>query len=107
MRVPTTLRRRLSRRSRSWYGRWRGPRPQDVAPIIGIAPNGSLAALDRHYARRKIERLGETVRIASMGLLADVAIALDPDPLASRMAPLKVMAEAVEVASGRGMAGAT
>jgi hypothetical protein len=42
-----------------------------------------------------------------MGPLADVAIALDPDPLASRMAPLKVMAEAVEVASGRGMAGAT
>lgn len=65
---------------------------------VGIAPNGSLAGMDRLAAKRKIERLGETVRIASMGPLQDVADALDPDPLGSRMAELRILAESVEAA---------
>jgi methionine synthase II (cobalamin-independent) len=66
---------------------------------IGIAANGSLRAIGRHAARRKIELLGEAVGIAAMGPLREVAEALDPDPLASRMAPLRSLAEAV--AAGR------
>jgi methionine synthase II (cobalamin-independent) len=65
---------------------------------VGIAPNGSLAGLERLHAKRKIERLGETIRIASMGPLADVAEALDPEPVKSKMADLRTMAEAVEAA---------
>jgi methionine synthase II (cobalamin-independent) len=65
---------------------------------VGIAPNGSLRALGRHEARRKIEEMGEAVRIASMGPLQEVAEALDPTPLETRMTPLRVMAEAVEAA---------
>ncbi len=65
---------------------------------VGIAPNGSLAAMDRLAAKRKIERLGETVSIASMGPLQDVAEALDPEPNVSRMADLRQLAEAVAAA---------
>lgn len=68
---------------------------------IGIASNGSLRAVGRHPARRKIELMGEAVRIASMGPLQEVAEALDPTPLESRMAPLRRMAEAVEAARSR------
>lgn len=63
---------------------------------IGIASNGSLRAIGRHAARRKIELMGEAVGIAAMGPLREVAEALDPNPLESRMAPLRSMAEAVE-----------
>ena len=70
-------------------------RGQDRA---GIAPNASLTLIDRHYARRKCERMGEAVRIARMGPLADVADALDPDPLHSRMPELRALGEAVETA---------
>jgi hypothetical protein len=68
---------------------------------VGIAPSGSLAGLDRHYARRKLERLGESIRIANMGPLEGIADALDPDPLHSKLPGLRAMAEAVEAASGR------
>lgn len=63
---------------------------------IGIASNGSLRAIGRHAARRKIELMGEAVGIAAMGPIGEVAEALDPDPLESRMAPLRSMAEAVD-----------
>lgn len=65
---------------------------------IGIASNGSLRAIGRHAARRKIELMGEAVRIGSQGPLHEVAEALDPTPLESKMAPLREMAQAVEAA---------
>ena len=65
---------------------------------VGIAANGSLRKIGRHAARRKIERMGEAVQIASMGPLHEVAEALDPAPLISRMEPLMAMAKAVEAA---------
>ncbi len=65
---------------------------------IGVSPNGSLRALGRHEARRKIEEMGEAVKIAAMGPLQEVAEALDPAPLETRMAPLRRLAEAVEAA---------
>ena len=65
---------------------------------IGVAPNGSLRALGRHEARRKIEEMGEAVKIAAMGPLQEVAEALDPAPLESKMAPLRRLAEAVAAA---------
>ena len=65
---------------------------------VGVAPSGSLAYLDRHPARRKIERLGESIRVASMGPLEDVAEALDRAPLESRMPELRSMAQAVAAA---------
>jgi methionine synthase II (cobalamin-independent) len=66
--------------------------------LVGVAPNGSLRSLGRHETRRKIEQMGEAVRIASMGPLQEVAEALDPAPLDTRMAPLRRLAEAVEAA---------
>ncbi len=68
---------------------------------LGLAANGSLRAIGRHAARRKIERLGEAIGIASMGPLNEVAEALDADPLHSRMAPLRALAEVVEAARPR------
>ena len=65
---------------------------------IGIAANGSLRGVGRHAARRKIELMGEAVRIASMGPLQEVAEALDPTPIASRLVHLRQLAEAVEAA---------
>jgi 5-methyltetrahydropteroyltriglutamate--homocysteine methyltransferase len=65
---------------------------------VGIAPNGRLRGLGRHEARRKIEEMGQAVRIASMGPLQEVAEALDPTPLETRMKPLRLLAEAVEAA---------
>ncbi len=67
---------------------------------IGLASNGSLRAIGRHAARRKIERMGEAIGIASMGPLNEVAEALDADPLHSRMAPLRALAEVVDAARG-------
>ena len=65
---------------------------------IGVGPNGSLRALGRHEARRKIEEMGEAVKIAAMGPLQEVAEALDPAPLGTAMVPLRRVAEAVEAA---------
>lgn len=67
---------------------------------VGIAPNGSLTFLGRHFAHRKCQRMGEAVNIARMGPLQDVAEALDEKPLASRLPELRVMAQAVS--AGRG-----
>lgn len=72
------------------------------AERVGGAPSGSLRRISRHAARRKLELLGEAVRIASMGPLDEVAIALDPDPLASAMTPLRTLAETVAAARGLG-----
>jgi len=69
---------------------------------IGIASNGSLRAIGRHPARRKIELMGEAVRIGLQGPLQEVAEALDPLPLESRMAPLRELAEAVDAARSAG-----
>lgn len=67
---------------------------------VGVAPNGSLASIDRHFAHRKCLRLGEAVRIARMGPLQDVAEALDETPIESRMPELRRMAAAVQDARG-------
>ena len=53
---------------------------------------------NRHFAHRKLQRLSEAVNIARMGPLQDVAEALDENPLASRMAELRTMAQAVAAA---------
>jgi hypothetical protein len=67
---------------------------------VGCAPNGTLGRIGRHFAHRKCGRLGEAVRIASMGPLQDVAEALDEHPEASKMPELRALAAAV--AAGRG-----
>jgi hypothetical protein len=54
--------------------------------------------LGRHEARRKIEEMGEAVKISAMGPLQEVAVALDPAPLETKMARLRRVAEAVEAA---------
>ena len=66
---------------------------------VGIAPNGSLASLGRHFAHRKCQRISEAVNVARMGPLQDVAEALDENPLRSRIRELRDIAQAVE--SGR------
>jgi hypothetical protein len=80
-----------------WAMAWAGPEERTAARV-GIASNGSLRAIGRHPARRKIELMGEAVRIASMGPLHEVAEALDPAPLESKMAPLRELALAVDAA---------
>ena len=80
-----------------WAMAWAGPEERTAARV-GIASNGSLRAIGRHPARRKIELMGEAVRIASMGPLQEVAEALDPAPLESKMVPLRELALAVEAA---------
>jgi 5-methyltetrahydropteroyltriglutamate--homocysteine methyltransferase len=62
---------------------------------VGIAPNGSLVGLDRHFAHRKCLRLGEAVRIASMGPLQNVAEDLADAPERSKLPELRTMAAAV------------
>jgi methionine synthase II (cobalamin-independent) len=62
---------------------------------VGLAPNGSLCFVSRHYAHRKLGRLGEALNLAKMGPLADVAVALDEHPLESRLRGVRRMAEAV------------
>ena len=80
-----------------WAAAW-AANGERTSERIGIASNGSLRAIGRHAARRKVELMGEAVGIASMGPLQEVAEALDPTPLESRMAPLRALAEAVEAA---------
>lgn len=80
-----------------WAMAWAGHADRST-DRIGIAANGSLRSIGRHAARRKIEQMGEAVGIARMGPLQEVAEALDPDPLRSKMAHLRAMAEAMEAA---------
>ena len=47
---------------------------------VGIAPSGSLRGMERHYARRKIERLAMSIGVAGAGPVVDVAEALEPHP---------------------------
>jgi methionine synthase II (cobalamin-independent) len=70
------------------------------ASRVGCAPNGALSRIGRHFAHRKCSRLGEAVNIAAMGPLHDVALALDEQPLISKMAELRTMAQAVEASRG-------
>jgi len=80
-----------------WAMAW-AAHAERIPARVGLASNGSLRSIGRHAARRKIERMGEAVRIAAMGPLQEVAEALDPAPLQSPMTPLRRMAEAVESA---------
>ena len=74
-----------------------GPEERTAARV-GIASNGSMRGIGRHPARRKIELMGESVRVGSMGPLNEVAEALDPVLLESKIVPLREMAQAVEAA---------
>jgi 5-methyltetrahydropteroyltriglutamate--homocysteine methyltransferase len=65
---------------------------------VGCAPNGSLGLIDRHFAHRKCLRLGEAVKIGSMGPLQEVAEALDEDPAQSKLPALRALARVVESA---------
>ena len=58
---------------------------------VGIAPSGSLAGIERHRARRKIEQLGMAVKLAKLGPLGDVARALQPDPSTCSIGSLRRM----------------
>jgi methionine synthase II (cobalamin-independent) len=80
-----------------WAMAWAAEHDRDTARI-GIASNGSLRAIGRHAARRKIELMGEAVGIAAMGPLREVAEALDGAPAESKMVPLRRLAEAVDAA---------
>ena len=80
-----------------WAMAWAARGGRDSARV-GCAPNGGLFAIGRHFAHRKCQRLGEAVNIAMMGPLQEVAEALDGDPLRSKMAELRAMAEAVQAA---------
>jgi 5-methyltetrahydropteroyltriglutamate--homocysteine methyltransferase len=65
---------------------------------VGVAPNGSLVSVGRHFAHRKCQRLGEAVRIGSMGPLQEVAEALDEQPTHSKMPALRALAASVNEA---------
>ena len=84
-----------------WAMAWaaQGDRTRDR---VGVAPNGSLRALGRHETRRKIEQMGEAVRIAAMGPLDEVAEALDPSPSESHLDGLRTLPPAVEAARTAG-----
>jgi hypothetical protein len=82
-----------------WAMAWAGE-SERTAARVGIAANGSLRSVGRFAARRKIELMGEAVRVASMGPLQEVAEALDPAPLDSKMAPLRELAVSVDAARG-------
>jgi methionine synthase II (cobalamin-independent) len=71
---------------------------------VGLAPNGPLFSIGRHFAHRKLLRLSESIGWAHAGPLQDVAEALEESPLTSSVPDLRVMAEAV--AAGRAAGGA-
>jgi len=59
------------------------------AERVGIAPTGSLASIDRHRARRKVEQMGVALQLARLGPLGEVARALQPDPGRSSIGSLR------------------
>ena len=63
---------------------------------VGVAPNGSLALVDRHFSHRKAQRCGEAIVVANAGPLEEVAVALVEDPGRSWMPGLRAMAAAVD-----------
>jgi hypothetical protein len=65
---------------------------------VGMATSGGMLGLRRERARRKIEVLGEAVRVASMGPVAQIARALVPDPGSSRFPGLRTTWEAATAA---------
>jgi methionine synthase II (cobalamin-independent) len=80
-----------------WAMAW-ASRGERGSKRVGIAPNGTLALVRRHFAHRKAQRCGESVTIANAGPLWDVAVALDEHPERSWMPELREMAAAVEAA---------
>lgn len=72
-----------------WAGTLAAEHADRGSARVGIAPCGSLGGVDRHPARRKIERLGEAVRLSRMGPPGEVARALQPDPGRCRIASLR------------------
>lgn len=68
---------------------------------VGVSSSGSLAGLDRHRARRKMEQAGMATRLAAMGPLVDVARALQPDPATSRIRGLPALIAAWLEGTGR------
>jgi 5-methyltetrahydropteroyltriglutamate--homocysteine methyltransferase len=67
---------------------------------VGVAPNGGLWRLPRHFAHRKCQRMGEAVEIAGAGPLQDVAFALEEHPERSWQPEMRAMASAVSEARG-------
>jgi|GEM_PF-2653696 len=74
------------------------------AARVGIASSGSLARLERHYARRKMEQAGMAARLSAMGPLGQVARAMQPDPATSRIQGLPELVAAWQVGTGRTLA---
>jgi methionine synthase II (cobalamin-independent) len=66
---------------------------------VGVSASGSLAGIDRHRARRKMEQAGMAVRLAAMGPLGQVARALQPDPATCRIRGLPELISAWQVAT--------
>ena len=68
---------------------------------VGVAPNGTLGSIGRHFAHRKCLRLGEAVTVGSVGPLEEVATAMEDDPARSSIPELRELAAAVAEARGR------
>jgi methionine synthase II (cobalamin-independent) len=58
---------------------------------VGISPSGSLAALDRYRARRRLEEMGTAIKLAKLGPLGEVARALQTEPLTCRIGSLRTL----------------
>lgn len=56
---------------------------------VGISPSGSLAALDRYRARRRLEEMGTAIKLAKLGPLGEVARALQTEPRTCRIGSLR------------------
>ena len=65
---------------------------------VGVAPNGSLARIGRHFAHRKAQGCGEAVTVGSAGPLEEVAVSLVEDPSKSWMPELRELAQSVDAA---------
>ncbi len=66
---------------------------------VGIAPSGSLRGMERHYARRKMERLAFSLGVAGVGPLVEVAQSLEPNPTGTARYPeLRALARSYQAA---------
>jgi methionine synthase II (cobalamin-independent) len=68
---------------------------------VGVAPNGTLGTIGRHFAHRKCLRLGEAVSVGSVGPLEEVARAMEETPARSQFPELRELAAAVAEARGQ------